>query len=281
MTGPREGEGCSQADELGTVYQLASHYGGTVGGPIVGPPGLDLATFVAQYRIERYAAAEAAREDYCYVSDDDFLGWLIEKEIVQPLPHQLLDVEIESTGEHAYVPKHWPLCPECGRGRGGEEMGRVLHGLNRAEWFCKCTECGHAWGHQDLPYMSGKPMLDDDGRYTEGGCVPYAISQVGGLPIAAVLEACRERGWSEGFGMRDRDGLSVARAFGLEVMTVPLAGVRGRLTLRRVLDRLSAQKNYIIATNGHWLPIVGGENRDPAETSMRSEVLNCWEIAVS
>lgn len=278
MTEPEGGCECSAAGAVRVVYQLTDSYGGAVGGPVTGPPGLDLSASATWYRAERYAAAEAAKDDYCFVSDDDFLGWLIEKKVVQPLAHQLLPIVIESTGEHAYVPKHWPLCPECGRGRGEEEMGRVLRGLNRAEWFRKCTECGHAWGHQDLPYMSGKPMLDDDGRYTEGGCVPYTISQVGGLPIAGVLEACRERGWSEGFGMHDQAGLSVARAFGLEVMAVPLDGVRGRLTLRRVLDRLSAEKNYIIATNCHWLPIVRGENRDPAETSMRSEVLNCWEV---
>ncbi len=261
------------------VYQLAESYGTYVGPPVIGPPDLDLTGYAARYRAENYTAAEANQDDYCLVSEEGFLEWLIAKGIVRPLPYQTLTVAIEKTGEHAYTPKHWPECPSCGRGRGEEEMGRVLHELNRAEWFRKCTECGHTWGHQDQPYMGDKPMLEDDGRYVEAGCVPYSISKVGGFPMEKVLEVCRERGWSEQHGMDDHEGISVARSFGLNVEFFRhLRHVEGRVTLRRVLDILPAGKNYIIATKRHWLPVVRGENCDPANTSLRSEVLNCWEV---
>lgn len=261
------------------VYQLCEPHGTPVGIPVIGPMGLDLDALVPQYRAEVYGEAESKEDDFCFVSEEGFLGWLIDKGIVRSLPLQFLTATIESTGEHAYVPKHWPECPACGCGRGEEEMGRVLHHLNRAEWFRKCTACGHTWNHQDQPYLGDKPMLEDDGRYTPGGCVPYTISQVGDLPIEEVLEACRARGWSE-HGLDDVEGLSVARSFSLTVKSFrPLRHMAGKLTLRRVLDALSSTSNYIIATNGHWLPVVRGENRDPAETNMRSEVLNCWEVS--
>lgn len=265
-------------DTTTVVYQLCEPYGERVGEPVIGPPGLDLDAYVAQYRAERHAEAEAKEDDHCYVSEDGFLEWLIAKGIVRPLPYQRLTVRVETTGEHAYLPKHWPECPECHRGRGEEQPGDVLHGLNRWTWYRRCTECGHVWDQQDQPYDSKRPMLEDDGRYIEAGCVPYTISQVGGFTMEKALEVCRERGWTEQHGMHDYDGLAAARALGLTVTMFPLRGIDGKPTLRRVMDILSPTKNYIIGIKGHWLAVVRGENRDQGGNSLRVEVLNCWEV---
>jgi len=36
-----------------------------------------------------------------------------------------------------------------------------------------------------------------------------------------------------------------------------------------------------MATKEHWLAIVEGENRDPADTSSRSHVHAVWEVRIS
>jgi len=263
-----------------TVYVLSDFDGAVISGPLLGEPGLDLAEHAEAFRAECHAAAQAKQDDHCFISDRDFIGWLIDRGVLVPLKSETMTVHVDTSGDHRYAPKHWPECPACGRGRGEEESGQVLHALNRWQWHRKCTECGHVWDHQDHPYQHDKPMLEDDGRYIEAGCVPYTISQAGGLLMERVVEVCREHGWREGAGMSgNTTGLAAARALGLAVKRVPL-DFDGRPTLRRVMTVLSQDKSYIVAIKEHWLPVVRGENRDSAESSLRSEVECCWEVSL-
>lgn len=261
------------------VYMFYDTDATNIGGPYLGEPGFDPSSFVAEFRADAYAKAEEKREDYCYTSDSDFIAWLLEKGIVTVIESERLTLDSRGNGEDKYVPKHWPLCPECAAGRGQEEGGDLRSALNRREWYFVCTNCSHHWGHHDEPYDSRKPMLEDDGRYVEAGCVPYAISKVCEVPFDEALMRCKEKGWSSRGGMHSGQGLAVVRELGL----IPLPWdefhtIDGKPTIKRVLQALERGKNYIVAIKGHWLPIVQGHNLDPAESSLRAEVEHCWEV---
>ncbi|WP_334043638.1 hypothetical protein [Burkholderia ambifaria] len=261
-----------------TIYMLYAGDGRFLSGPYVGQPSLNIDSLADQFRAERYTQAEGAGDDYCWISEDDFPKWLVQRGLLAPLETVQADAVVDTSGDNRYVPKHWPTCPSCGQGKGDKEMGRVLHELNRADWHRKCTECGHTWDHHDRAYYFDQPMLEDDGRCVESGCVPYALSQAGALPIDQVLEVCRECGWIEGNGIESDSGLEAARRLGIELTPCRNERVAGTLTLRRLFDQLSPAKSYIVAVRGHWLAFVRGENRDQSDTHLRSEVIECWEV---
>lgn len=261
-----------------TLYMFHSGDDPALGGPYAGPAGLDTSALIAQFRQEAYAKAEAKRDDFCWISESDFVAWLVERGTVQPVATTDVHVHVACDGEHRYVPAHWPDCPACAQGRGEEEFGTIRHSLNRQESFYRCTECRHVWGHHEEPYLSHLPMLEDDGREIDGGCVPYAISQAGCLGIDHVLQVCRQHGWREGVGMFEDAGVAAAAECGVEMVVQPLPDAKGALTLAKLLPHLSSAKRYIVATKDHWLAVVAGENRDPAGTHGRSGVLAVWEI---
>lgn len=263
----------------GAIYTLSDDNGGFVGGPFVGEPGLDFVALAARFRTERYAKAEAEGEDYCFIFEHDFMFWLLGNGILSPMEVVAVTVALDTHGEHRYIPAHWPRCPECGEGRGEETMGRVMRQLNRCDWHRKCTHCGHTWDHHDDPYLGDQPMLEDDGRCVHNGCVPYSISQAGEVPINEVLAVCTRHGWSEAGGMYDTHGILAAAELGLSMVPRQMVGIEGKLTLRKLLERLTPTKNYIVATRNHWLAVVKGESRDQANTSMRAEVAGYWEIS--
>lgn len=261
------------------VYTLYDDNGCFAGGPYIGEPELNFSTLADSFRKERYAKAEADREDYCIIFEHDFVFWLLEKGILSPMDSTSVTVTLDTQGDNRYIPAHWPLCPVCEEGRGEETTGRVLHPLNRQDWHRQCTNCGHTWDHHDEPYQSGKPMLADDGRCIASGCVPYSISQAGGLPMTEVLAVCTKHGWSEANGMYDAHGILAAKELGLHMQLRQPETVDGRLTLRKLLGMLSPAKSYIVSTRNHWLAVVKGESRDQANTSMRAEVAGYWEVA--
>lgn len=263
------------------VYMLRDPYGSSEIGPLLGKPGLDFGSLAAEFRTEIYAKHEAEGKDWCLPTTSEFVDWLIGRGLLTSLNTISITLDIDTSGENAYVPSHWPLCPECGEGRGDEEMGRVLHSLNRREWFRKCTKCSHTWDHHDEPYRGGQPMLDDDGRYIDGGCVPYAISQAGGIPMDHAVAVCRKHGWAEGQGIEGFGGVAAAVACGLVLVEQEVRQIAGTLTLRKLFDRLPSSGSYIVAIRGHWLAFVGGENRDQAGTHLRAEVTSCWEVLSS
>jgi len=267
-------------DEEKIAYMLYGDEDGTAYGQFFGVPRLDFTTLSVVFRTERFAKAEAAQEDFCFIDDHDFIAWLFERGILShpPVAPVSVTIRIDDQGKNRYAPKHWPSCPECETGRGQDTSGDVVRQLNRWEWHLTCIECGHIWGHRAEPYDSKKPLIEDDGRMTHNGCVPYSISRVGGLPMESVLEVCRAHGFSEEDGMTEDSGIEVMRALGLSVEPGRLAMVAGRLTLRRLLNVLSATESYIVATRRHWLAVVHGENCDQADTSMRAEVVGFWKI---
>lgn len=261
-----------------SIYMLRDEDGRVMAGPFRGKPGLDLTDFVSEFRSERYAKAEASGEDFCFIDSGDIVSWLVALGVLAPLKTVSLQAHVDTHGENSYVPSHWPVCPSCGTGRGEESMGRVLRSFNRANWHRKCTKCGHTWGDHDEPYIFKLPMLEDDGRYVASGCVPYSISQAGGIQMDRAVEVCRSFGWNEGDGIDEVEGIAAARACGLEMVSVQPQRIAGSQTLRKVLDRLPRIGIYIVATREHWLAFANGENLDPAETHLRTEVTGCWEV---
>lgn len=265
------------------VYMLdENQYGSSPYGPYIGAPDIDFDALKAEYRALRYAEEEAAGDDFCFVDGSGFAGWLVSRGILKGLDSVTVNIEIDTSGELAYVPKHWPLCPACEEGRGELVNGEVKHALNAVDRFRRCTRCGHEWDHRLEQWCHDKPMIPDDGRYVESGCVPYSLSQVSGVPMSRVLEICRPLGFREGYGMDTSKGLQAARELGLMVTKghlPPAHLAAGKLTLRRLIDTLSPTKSYLVEVNGHWLAIVNGQNRDQADTSKRSEVRAFWEVS--
>lgn len=277
MVGPEKTQKEHQLAGL-VVYMLYGDDGEDAGGPFLGEPDLDLSSLASEFRTSWYAGHEARGEDFCFLNHGDFISWLLERKTLLPMGSASLYVGIDTSGENAYVPHHWPLCPECGEGRGRPETGQVLYSLNRQEHFRQCTACHHIWDRHHEQWLSKAPMLDDDGRYTPSGCVPYSISQACGLPFSQVVEACRRRGWSEKEGIAEDQGIEVAGEFGHRMVAGYIRMIEGKLTLRKVLAALSPAKTYIVATRGHWLSVVNGQNRDQADTSLRTEVVGYWEV---
>lgn len=263
-----------------TLYMLGD--GCDSYGPYAGEAGLDFASLSERYRSQKYAAAESAKEDYCFVSEYDFVVWLIEQDILRPYQTVQVRIEIDTRGELGYAPAHWPLCPACNTGRGDTAVQTRLPGLNRLRLHYVCTRCKHEWGTHDEPIDEKAPMIEDDGRYIENGCVPYSLSQAGGLPIDEVIAACSRHGWSQTDGMLDACGIVAAKELGLRlVLSDPFhrASARERtMTLARTLAILPSDRNHIVATKGHWLPVVQGQNRDPAQTHMRAQAQSVWEV---
>lgn len=261
------------------AYMLYGDGGEAVGGPFLGDSGLDLPSLASEFRTNWYAVHEARSEDWCFIDDSDFIEWLVECKILHPMETVSLDVHIDTCGDHAYTPKHWPLCPHCKEGRGREEAGPVLRSLNRQEWYRQCASCGHQWGHHDEEWSASLgPMLEDDGRCVAGGCVPYSISKACGVPFADALNACRARGWREDKGLTQDHGFDVIGMFDHEVIPVYDAMITGKFTLKKALAGLSQQKKYIVSTRRHWLAVVHGDNLDQADTRFQTEVVGCWEV---
>jgi hypothetical protein len=247
-------------------------------GPFLGEPGLDIDALAQQFRAQQYAEAESKQDDYCWLSDGDFIAWLIAEGHLTRAEHTTARYTLSTSGEHRYIPAHWPLCPQCNKGRGDDTPGPVSHGLNRWDWWKTCTSCGHVWGHYSIPHRSNEPILDDDGRDLHNGCVPYSLSQATGLPMPEVVEVCRKHGWRDNTGMYSSDAIVAARDLGFHLNPINVPIQTGQPTLRRTLDQLPKDKKYIVCTDSHWLAIINGQNRDQSDTSMRRKVLACWEV---
>lgn len=252
-------------------------------GPFIGAPGLDFVALSADYRRERYAEANAAKKDECWLSEGDFSGWLIQKGILRPVECTDVELEIRTSSEEAYVPLHWPECPECQEGRGEKDYGDVRRSLNRIVGFRRCTTCRHEWGHADEPNNVTLPMLADDGRDTEGGCVPFAISKACGVEWETVKAVCAKHGWSKN-GMHTPHNAAIAmRELGYELVSrrLPQKGLKPP-TLKFVARELGSACNFIIGTRGHWLALVDGCIVDnDNDTGMSTHVVEVFEVRKS
>ncbi len=249
-------------------------------GPLIGLAGLNFDALTEDYRRDRYAVAQDAMQDYCSVDASGFASWLIARGILQPVETTGVRIEITTSFDNAYVPGHWPACPECKEGRGELEYGEARRSLNRIAAFRRCTECRHEWGHQDEACDARFPMLDDDGRDTPSACVPYAISKACGIDFAVVLQVCAKHGWSE-TGMNQSRAVAAARELGFDLVWTTGHGVGSGSapTLKRLLAELPANRNYVVGVKGHWLALVRGRivDNDTNSTPAR-KVLELYEV---
>lgn len=254
-------------------------------GPYRGKHNLDLSALADQCRRELYAKAELAQQDYCWPTESDFLGWLVEHGHLEPVECRSLTAQIDTTGSNAYMPKHWPQCPQCNEGRGSDEFDTctVKHELNRVVTRLVCPHCGNQWNHREVPWFSDKPMLEDDGRYTEGGCVPYTLSQILDRSFNEVSGLCRNHGWTEKQGMPEDAAIGLLGKLGVETTRINAMsyGHGARLTLGRFLQVADPLHRYIVSTGGHWLAVVNGQNLDQAGTSNRKMIKSVWRIVRS
>ncbi|KND62290.1 hypothetical protein BVER_01744 [Candidatus Burkholderia verschuerenii] len=252
-------------------------------GPFIGATGLDFSVLAVKYRHDRYAAAEAACKDSCYVDEGDFISWLLSNGTLVSIETTDVYIDIRASLEDPFVPKHWPECPECANGRGEPEYGAVRKSLNRITEFKRCTECGHEWGHTEVANDSTKPMLDDDGRDVQGGCVPFSISKACGVEFSTVLHVCQRHGWSHG-GMAQSKAINAARELGFELELRSLKGIgSGKApTLKRLISELPTDRTYIVGVNGHWLALVRGEIMDnDANTGYGRKVVELYEVKIA
>jgi len=249
-------------------------------GPYIGDSGLDFAALSAVFRSESYALAEAKADDYCSLYESDFPAWLVAKGILSPVETTGIEISVSTSGGDAYVPKHWPVCPDCGNGRGDPQYGDARKSLNRIKTYKRCTECGHEWGHTEVANDTSKPMLDDDGRDTPGACVPFALAKACGIEFATVLDVCARHGWS-GTGMAQTNAIFAARELGFSLAWVNLVSAKtpSAPTLKRLLPELNDGRNYVAGVKGHWLAIVDGQIMDnDANTGLGRKVLELYEV---
>ena len=252
----------------------------TVYGPYLGAAGLDFVGLVEDYRRDRYAQAEAAEENYCSLDEGAFVDWLLAKGVLVSVKSTQVDVEIRTSSDNAYVPKHWPKCPECDAGRGDLEYGAVRKSLNRVATFRRCTSCRHEWDHGEQANDSRLPMLEDDGRDMVGACVPFAISKACGLPFARVLKVCEEHGWCD-TGMAQSKAVVAARELGYDLVWHGRHGVGTPAppTLKSLLAELPRNRNYVVGVKSHWLALVGGKIVDnDTNSGPARKVLELYEV---
>ncbi|WP_139133068.1 hypothetical protein [Pandoraea sp. ISTKB] len=269
-----------------TLYMLnwGDSYERQSGGPYLGEIGLDFHQLSEEYRRETFAEREAAREDWCFLSETDFASWLAKKGILRPVATTAVELEVRKDPEAAYVPKHWPECPVCKQGRGEKEYGELRRSLNRIRVFYRCTACRNEWGHREEPNDESSPMLEDDGRDTEGGCVPFAIAKACGLDFMRVAEICRKHGWHESKGMHQSHAVEAAREMGFELVQIQVNGVGGKSppTIKQLLQCLPNSRSYVLGVRGHWLAVVGGTVVDnDTNGGMGRRVVELYEVLQS
>ena len=242
------------------IYMLhwGEHYERRSSGPYLGVPGLDFAARSDDYRRASYAAAEAAKEDQCSLDESDFQKWLVGTGILAPIEAAVVDIEVRAYG-HECVPKHWPVCPDCETARGEQEYGAVRRSLNRITSYHRCTECRHEWGHHEVANNSSAPMLDDDGRDTEGGCVPFAISKACAIDWKVALAVCTKHGWNRS-GLSPDKAIIAVRELGFDLVRQSRSGVgvTSGPTLKRLITELPRNRNYVVAVKDHWIAVVNG-----------------------
>lgn len=266
----------------GEVLYMIHHdesLGSDASGPYRGQPGLELSSFTEQFRAEKFAAAAAAKEDWCNLDTSDFISWLLDKGIIKHVKTSSVFVSLIGSDDAIYAPPHWEMCPACEEARGRPEIGYYNHGRNAQTCFNRCVQCRHEWGHVEEQWLHTRPYIPDDGRDTAAGCVPYAISKAGQLDYAKVFAACIEHGFTEKDGITSDGGLAAGRSLGLSFESVLSDPDRTiRLTLSRLLNQLEPSSRYIVSVKEHWLAVVDGCVIETAETHGRTQVIDAWKV---
>ncbi|MHD0644210.1 hypothetical protein ACYPKM_01070 [Pseudomonas aeruginosa] len=246
-------------------------------GPYAGEPNLDLGWHQQRYREACYAAAEAIGADGCDISTEDFLSWMVGEEILVQIPAKTESLDVHPESGAPYVPKHWPLCPQCGIGRGGEQLQSENAVFNRVTYARACTSCDHKWDFVDYARVPGHPMLEDDGSTTEDACAPYSLAKATGLPYAKVLEECIRCGWENPGGMKMISAFIALKNLGFEhdEVYMPRDGV---LTLSSAVKTLPTYGSYLISVNEHLMAFVEGQLFDMGDVHGRCQVHGIWEV---
>lgn len=263
------------------LYMLSSGgYESSKNGPYLGNSGLDFDALATAFRKDRHAQAEASAADYVFLGEEDFLAWLLDKNILTSVKTTQVNLPRLESDDQPYCPKHWPACPACNDGRGDPCIGTTRKSLNRIEVFNRCIKCAHEWGHTDEAFDSTMPMLEDDGRDTIGGCAPFAISKACALDFKTVLDACTRHGWNPQEGIAADNAIAAARELGFVLTPSKRTDVGGSAatTLKRLLAELPRDRNFVAGTTGHWLAIVAGDVVDnDSATGLGNKVRELYE----
>lgn len=269
------------AEKGKTIYMLNwGEYEDKVSlGPYVGDSDINFYALTENYQCERYASKEAALENECVLSENDFVDWLLEKNILRSIESKQISVYLNSSCDATYAPKHWPECPECGDGRGKQKYGECRRSLNRIVTLFECTDCCHHWGHKEIANNPSLPMLDDDGRDTPSGCVPFSMSKACGIPFSVVANVCRKHGWNH-HGMAQVSAAKAAVELGFNLIRQTwIATEKNTPTLKRLLADLPSDRNYIIGVKNHWLAYVQGDIVDnDTQTGLARRVIELYEV---
>ncbi len=94
-------------------------------GPFIGATGLDFSALAIKYRLDRYAAAEAACKDFCYVDEGDFTLMAVEQRYARVYRDNRRLYRYPSVYRRCVRAEALAECPECGNGRGEPEYGEV------------------------------------------------------------------------------------------------------------------------------------------------------------
>lgn len=99
------------------------------------------------YIADQDATDEAARENHSNVSAERFVKWLIKRGVLVPMKVWQHSVDVSRHPDKPYLPAHWPLCPDCGEGRGDPDVKTTHHCGGTVSYTVVriCTECGHQW----------------------------------------------------------------------------------------------------------------------------------------
>ncbi|QLG96604.1 hypothetical protein HZF02_32250 (plasmid) [Pseudomonas yamanorum] len=108
-------------------------------------------------------------------------------------------------------------------------------------------------------------------------CVPYAIHIATGEELPVVMSLAEQRGWDREKGMNGVAAWYMLRDdMGFQIS--PMQRPPERVTLKRFLPTLDANKTYIIDTSDHWFTVHKGQRFDKANTHPRKEVFVYIEV---
>lgn len=118
-----------------------------VRGTFMVPIGLDWQMQAELFQIEKYKEAALKKDDYCWLSDDEFISWLCRQKIIKGVGIYEHHVELPEPTV-PYEPAHWPMCPSCEEARGEPKYDMAYYHHGEVTRFHRCISCEYEWGHE-------------------------------------------------------------------------------------------------------------------------------------